>query len=155
MCNGIMWSEWAMSESHVLWYRNTIPTTSQKLTDDGLPGPTWVEYWSESQICRILPIATKLYKLLKKAVLLVVTPYVLRTDVSEERIATIIRLRWLGVLGTMLNNSDFWDVTQCGFVRTDISEERSNSIIRVIRIGVLGRTLGITSYRRTLRRNTM
>jgi hypothetical protein len=38
-------------------------------------------------------------------------------------------------------------------VRADVSEERSASFIRVIRIGELGRTLGLTSNRRTLRRN--
>jgi hypothetical protein len=39
-------------------------------------------------------------------------------------------------------------------VRTDVSDEISASIIRVIRIGELGTTLAVTSYRRTLRRNT-
>jgi hypothetical protein len=38
-------------------------------------------------------------------------------------------------------------------VRTDVSEELSASIIRVTRIGELG-TLGVTSNRRTLRRDT-
>jgi hypothetical protein len=38
-------------------------------------------------------------------------------------------------------------------VRTDVSEELSASIIRVTRIGELG-TLGVTSTRRSLRRNT-
>jgi hypothetical protein len=40
-------------------------------------------------------------------------------------------------------------------VRTDVSEELSASFIRVTRIGELGTILGVTSYRRTLRRNTM
>jgi hypothetical protein len=40
-------------------------------------------------------------------------------------------------------------------VRTDVSEECSVSIIRVTRILELGTTLGVTSNRRTLRRNTM
>jgi hypothetical protein len=39
-------------------------------------------------------------------------------------------------------------------VRTDVSEERSASFVRVIRIGELGTTLGVTSNRRTLGRNT-
>jgi hypothetical protein len=39
-------------------------------------------------------------------------------------------------------------------VRTDISEEPSASFMRVTRIGELGTTLGVTSNRRTLRRNT-
>jgi hypothetical protein len=39
--------------------------------------------------------------------------------------------------------------------RTDVSEEPSASFIRVTRIGERGTTLAITSYRRTLRRNTM
>jgi hypothetical protein len=37
-------------------------------------------------------------------------------------------------------------------VRTDVSEELSASFIRVTRIGELG--IAVTSYRRTLRRNT-
>jgi hypothetical protein len=39
-------------------------------------------------------------------------------------------------------------------VRTDISEELSNSLIRMTRIDELGTMLAVTSYRRTLRRNT-
>jgi hypothetical protein len=39
-------------------------------------------------------------------------------------------------------------------VRADVSEDLSASIIRVTRIGELGITLGVTSNRRTLRRNT-
>jgi hypothetical protein len=39
-------------------------------------------------------------------------------------------------------------------VRTDVSEGLSASFIRVTRIGELGTTLGVTSNRRTLRRNT-
>jgi hypothetical protein len=39
-------------------------------------------------------------------------------------------------------------------VITDVSEEASASIIRVPRIGEVGATLGITSNRSTLRRNT-
>jgi hypothetical protein len=39
-------------------------------------------------------------------------------------------------------------------VRTDVSEELSAYFIRVIRIAELGTTLGVTSNRRTLRRNT-
>jgi hypothetical protein len=39
-------------------------------------------------------------------------------------------------------------------VRTDVSEELSAPFIRVTRIGELGITLAVTSYRRTLRRNT-
>jgi hypothetical protein len=38
-------------------------------------------------------------------------------------------------------------------VRTDVSEELLASFIRVT-IGELGTTLAVTSYRRTLRRNT-
>jgi hypothetical protein len=38
-------------------------------------------------------------------------------------------------------------------VRTDVSEETSASFIRVTRIGEIG-TLAVTSYQRTLRRNT-
>jgi hypothetical protein len=38
--------------------------------------------------------------------------------------------------------------------RTDVSEELNASFIRVTRIGELGTTLGVTSNRRTLRRNT-
>jgi hypothetical protein len=39
-------------------------------------------------------------------------------------------------------------------VRTDVTEEPSASFIRVTRIGELGTTLGATSNRRKLRRNT-
>jgi hypothetical protein len=39
-------------------------------------------------------------------------------------------------------------------VRTDVSEELSAYFIRVTRIGELETTLGVTSNRRTLRRNT-
>jgi hypothetical protein len=39
-------------------------------------------------------------------------------------------------------------------VSIDVSEERSASFIRVTRIGELGTMLGVTSNRRTLRRNT-
>jgi hypothetical protein len=39
-------------------------------------------------------------------------------------------------------------------VRTDVSQELSASFIRVTRIGELGTTLGVTSNRLTLRRNT-
>jgi hypothetical protein len=39
-------------------------------------------------------------------------------------------------------------------VRTDVSEELSACFIRVTRIGELG-TLGVTSNRRTLRRNVL
>jgi hypothetical protein len=39
-------------------------------------------------------------------------------------------------------------------VRTNFSVDSSASIIRVTRIGELGTTLGVTSNRRTLRRNT-
>jgi hypothetical protein len=38
-------------------------------------------------------------------------------------------------------------------VKTDVSEERSASFIKMTRIGELGTTLGVTSNRRTLRRN--
>jgi hypothetical protein len=38
-------------------------------------------------------------------------------------------------------------------VRTDVSEGLSSSIIRLTRIGELRTTLGLTSNRRTLRRN--
>jgi hypothetical protein len=41
------------------------------------------------------------------------------------------------------------------FVRTDVSEVHSASFIRVTRIGELGTTLGVTSNRRTLRRNNI
>jgi hypothetical protein len=39
-------------------------------------------------------------------------------------------------------------------IKTDVSEELSASFIRVTRIGKLGTTLGVSSNRRTLRRNT-
>jgi hypothetical protein len=39
-------------------------------------------------------------------------------------------------------------------VKTDVLEEFSASFIRVTRIGELGTTSAVSSYRRTLRRNT-
>jgi hypothetical protein len=39
-------------------------------------------------------------------------------------------------------------------VRTDVSEELKAYFVRVTRISELGTTLGVTSNRRTLRRNT-
>jgi hypothetical protein len=39
-------------------------------------------------------------------------------------------------------------------VKTDVSEERRASFIRMTKIGELGTMLGVTSNRRTLRRNT-
>jgi hypothetical protein len=39
-------------------------------------------------------------------------------------------------------------------VRTDVSEELSASTIKVTKIGELGTTLGVTSNRSTLRKNT-
>jgi hypothetical protein len=44
---------------------------------------------------------------------------------------------------------------RAALVRTDVSEELGASIIRVTRIGELGTTLGVTSNRRTLQRNTV
>jgi hypothetical protein len=40
-------------------------------------------------------------------------------------------------------------------VRAGVSEERMASIIRVTRIGELETTVAVTSYRRTLQRNTI
>jgi hypothetical protein len=54
-----------------------------------------------------------------------------------------------------MKNAVFWDVTPCGCVRTDVLGERVASTIKVTRIGELGKTLDVTSYRSTLRRNTM
>jgi hypothetical protein len=39
-------------------------------------------------------------------------------------------------------------------VRTEVSEKRSAPIIRMTRIGEVGTALGVTSNRRSLRRNT-
>jgi hypothetical protein len=37
-----------------------------------------------------------------------------RTDVSEEQVASIITVKRIGELGTMLKNGVFWVVTLCG-----------------------------------------
>jgi hypothetical protein len=50
-----------------------------------------------------------------------------RTDVSEESVASIIRLT--------RQNGVFWDLRRVALVRTDVSEELSASFIRVTRIG--------------------
>jgi hypothetical protein len=44
---------------------------------------------------------------------------------------------------------------RAALVRPDVSGECSASIFRVTRIGDLGTILAVTSYRRTLRRNTV
>jgi hypothetical protein len=53
-----------------------------------------------------------------------------RTDVSEERSASIIRVTKIDELGTLAVTSNRRNAT---FVKTDVSEERSASIIRVIK----------------------
>jgi hypothetical protein len=55
----------------------------------------------------------------------------------------------------MKKNVVFWMLHRLSHVRTEDSEECSASIIREKRIGELGTTLAVTSYRSTLRRNTM
>jgi hypothetical protein len=92
--------------------------------------------------------------------------FLLRTDVSEELGASIIRVTRIGELGTTLaitsNRRMLHGVTsqKTPFVvwfllRTDVSEELRASIIWVTRIGELGTTWAVTSNRRTMRRNTM
>jgi demethoxyubiquinone hydroxylase (CLK1/Coq7/Cat5 family) len=67
-----------------------------------------------------------------------------RIDVSEERIAFIIRVTRIGELGTSLavasNQSTRMPsvmLRRVALVRADVSEERIASIIRMIRIGEL------------------
>jgi demethoxyubiquinone hydroxylase (CLK1/Coq7/Cat5 family) len=101
-----------------------------------------------------------------------------RTDNSEERIASIIRLKHISELGTTLATIVFLRsvfqvlvtvnvrfvvftavtmknavLRRVAIVRTDVSEECSESIIRVTIIGELGR-LAVSCNRRTLRRNS-
>jgi hypothetical protein len=90
-----------------------------------------------------------------------------RTGVSEERRAYIIKVTKIGELGTTLgvtsNNAHYQNkccvlrrmpssgmLRHVALVRTGVSEERSAYIIMVTKIGELGRTLAITSNRRTL-----
>jgi hypothetical protein len=53
-----------------------------------------------------------------------------------------------------MKNAALCDVTPWGSCKTDVLEELSASFIRGTLIGVLRTTLGVTSDRRTLRRNT-
>jgi hypothetical protein len=96
-----------------------------------------------------------------------------RTDVSKESSASIIRVRRISELGR--NVGSYKSHTTCHLkrrrwlgsmvssemlrrvtlVKTDVSEELSASIIRVTRIGKLGTMLAVTSNRGTLRRNTL
>jgi hypothetical protein len=46
---------------------------------------------------------------------------------------------------TILKNTVFWDVTQCGSSRTEVLEERLASIIGVKNINVPGEALAVTS----------
>jgi hypothetical protein len=59
-----------------------------------------------------------------------------RTGVSKEHIASIIRMTRIGGLGTALAIA-----SHVVLVRTDYSEERTAYITRVIKIGELGTTL--------------
>jgi hypothetical protein len=78
-----------------------------------------------------------------------------RADVSEERVASIIRLKGISVLGTELRvTSSSYGLQRMvssgmlrrvALVRTDVSEELSVSFIRVTRIDELGITLAVTS----------
>jgi hypothetical protein len=54
-----------------------------------------------------------------------------------------------------MKNGVFWDVTPCGCCKNRHFGELGASFIRVTRIGELGTNLGVTSNRRTLRRNTV
>jgi hypothetical protein len=68
----------------------------------------------------------------------------LRTNVSEERNSSIIRVTRIGELGTTLTVTNNRRTLQ-----------RNHVFIRVTRIGDLTRTLAITSNRPTLRRNNV
>jgi hypothetical protein len=79
----------------------------------------------------------------------------LRTDLLEERIASINRVTRIGESGTTLaltsNRRTLRRMASSGMlrravlVRTDVSEERSACFIRVTIIGELGRTVTATS----------
>jgi hypothetical protein len=78
-----------------------------------------------------------------------------RTNVSEELSATIIRVTRIGELGTTLavtsNRCTLWRMASSGMlrrvalIRTDVTEELRTSFIRVTWFGELGTTLAVTS----------
>jgi hypothetical protein len=76
-----------------------------------------------------------------------------RTDISEELSASIIRVTRIGELGTTLKNGVFWVVTPCGSCKnpedTILHSHRRENLKSYI-----GTTLAVTSNRRILRRNT-
>jgi hypothetical protein len=87
-----------------------------------------------------------------------------RTEVSEESSASIIRERRVGELGTLavtsnrrtlLRMQSSGMVGRVAVVRTDVSEEPSACIIKATTIGELGTMLAATSNRSRMQRNTI
>jgi hypothetical protein len=75
-----------------------------------------------------------------------------RSDILEEYIASVIRVTTDGELETTLavKNGVSGMLRRLALVITDVSEELSASFIRVTRIGELGTTLAGTSNRRKM-----
>jgi hypothetical protein len=86
---------------------------------------------------------------IKSAVFLDVKPVALiRTDVSEGRVASFIKVTRFRKLETTLEARRMVSSgmsRRVDLVKTDVSEEHSSSFIRVTRIGELGTTLALTS----------
>jgi hypothetical protein len=76
-----------------------------------------------------------------------------RTDVSEEQSASIIRVTSISDVGMLAVTSNRHAVKKY-YVRTDILEECSASVIRMTRVGELGTTLAVTSSQHMLRRES-
>jgi hypothetical protein len=86
-----------------------------------------------------------------------------RTDVSQERSASIIRVTRIGELGTILavrfevftavtmKNGIFWVVTPCGSCKNRCFGGTWRLLHQDDKIGKLGTTQAATSNRRTLR----
>jgi hypothetical protein len=70
---------------------------------------------------------------------------VVRTDILEERIASIISVTRIGKLVFLRRMASSGILHHVALVRTEASEKLSASFIRVTRIGELGTTLAVTS----------
>jgi hypothetical protein len=76
-----------------------------------------------------------------------------RTDVSDKRIASIFGVKTINELITQRMASSGM-LRSVALVRTEVSEELSAPFVRMTRIDELGTTLAVSSNQRRLRRNT-